>query len=359
MTKKELKTYEKMKKKQQREKKKKDEMRAKVAKYGKAFKPTQEGTLGDIDAIKENLANRHHNIDGKGKDKYKQALDDIYHMNQKKNGIRPDDWSKGKNKNNGYKPPGGMEDQSHNDVNQMPKDTRNYFDGDSTEEGASAMGKNEQLEVSEEANEGELVTTISKSYRVVEQVGHDNKSFTQGISYCSDGKIYESTGLYGQSKVRRINPDTFLVEKTIDSPNEFFGEGSTCFIGPDGKERLVEITWKQHRGFLYDVPSLEVVHSFDFETTPPSHQGWGITYDSKNHELIVSDGTPYLYFWDPDNFKIKRRVEVTRFDGRRQDMINELEFMDGLVCYNIWHQDQIICADPETGKSVREYGECG
>ena len=89
----------------------------------------------------------------------------------------------------------------------------------------------------------------------------------------------------------------------------------------------------------------------------PKNEGWGITYDASNQEFVVSDGTNTLYFWDRDTLAEKRRVAVTRLDGRPQDQLNELEFMDGLVCCNIWHEDDIICVDPTTGKSVREYGE--
>jgi len=256
----------------------------------------------------------------------------------------------------------GVDDkEEQDDTTKIPNDTTlNNVDGDTAVEDTNAEEINEQLEDAEKVNEGEIAdAAISTAYTVLEQVSHDNLSFTQGISYCSsDGKIYETTGLYGQSKVRRINPDTFEVEKSIDTPRQFFGEGSTCFIGRDGKEYLIEITWREQRGFIYDVPSLELVHSFDYTTTPPENQGWGITYDHKKNELIVSDGSEYLYFWDVETFKEKRKVAVTRFDGRRQDQINELEFMDGLVCYNVWHDEEIICADPETGKSVREYGEC-
>mmetsp|Transcript_12146 Transcript_12146/g.17469 ORF Transcript_12146/g.17469 Transcript_12146/m.17469 type:complete len:743 (+) Transcript_12146:122-2350(+) len=494
MTKKEFKAYKKMKKKEERQKRKKAKQEkleakaeAKAAKSGKVGKKKKkEGHLEDIDDIKEKLANRHHDSHGKEKNNHKHDIDDVYRMKQKHNGPRPDDWSRGKNRdkgndqdNDGGDSEGeqeetieaplddvgdvpeeeinseeteqlegaeedneGVEDtDEQDDTTDIQKDTRNYdVDGDSPEvdvngsetneevediEGGNDGGDdeeeqeeipeapldngndvpeeeineaetNEQLEDNEEdnegaesteegeeettvdgdvpaeeetdeaesnelvvdaeANEGELaVATISTAYTVLEQDTHDSMSFTQGISYCSDGKIYETTGLYGQSKVRRINPDTFEVEKSIDTPREFFGEGSTCFIGRDGKEYLIEITWRERRGFVYEVPSLEVLHSFDYTTTAPSHQGWGITYDPNNHELIVSDGSEYLYFWDVENFETKRKVEVTRFDGSIQTEINELEFMDGLVCYNIWHDDDIICADPETGKSVREY----
>ena len=520
MTKAELKAYKKMKKKEERQKRKKAKQEkmeaiaeAKAAKNGKAAKAAKngkagkkkkkEGHLEDIDDIKEKLANRHHETHGKEKNKHKNDIDDVYRMKQKHNGPRPDDWSRGKNRDKGNEQDDGgngeeeqeetteapldnvgddpeedinaaktneqsddteeanegakgmdeqLEDteeanegddeEEQEETNAIQKDTRNYdVDGDIPEEDANGSETNEQVEdieegndggddedkqgetieapldnvgdapeeeidaaetnekvedteqdnegsemdeqeeettvdgevpaeeetneaetneqvVDAEANEGELaVGTISTAYTVLEQDAHDNMSFTQGISYCSDGKIYETTGLYGQSKVRRINPDTFEVEKSIDTPREFFGEGSTCFIGRDGREYLIEITWRERRGFVYEVPSLEVLHSFDYTTTAPSHQGWGITYDPRNHELIVSDGSEFLYFWDVENFDTQRKVEVTRFDGSIQTQINELEFMDGLVCYNIWHNDDIICADPETGKSVREYGE--
>mmetsp|Transcript_20990 Transcript_20990/g.41867 ORF Transcript_20990/g.41867 Transcript_20990/m.41867 type:complete len:556 (+) Transcript_20990:115-1782(+) len=501
MTKAELKAYKKMKKKEERQKKKQhkeEEKQAKAAKKGKKGKPNKKkGHLEDIDDIKQKLANRHHESHGKSREKNKHAIDDAYRMKQKHNGPRPDDWSRGKNREKGneqndgadaeeeqeqtYEAPsdnagdasteetnaedtneqledteevteGADGNEEQEETTEIQKDTRNYdvdgdVDEDALEEDANAKENNEQVEDTEggddegeqeetteinedtsnvdgdvpteeetngsetneqvvdaeedvnevaddeeepeettsdtnsdvdgdvpaeeetngaetnepvvdaeEVSEAELpVATISTSYTVLEQDTHDSLSFTQGISYCSDGKIYETTGLYGQSKVRRINPDTFEVEKSIDTPREFFGEGSTCFIGKDGKEYLIEITWRERRGFVYEVPSLELLHSFDYTTTAPGNQGWGITYDPKNHELIVSDGSEYLYFWDVENFEMKRRVTVTRFDGEIQDQINELEFMDGLVCYNIWHEDEIICADPWTGKSVREY----
>eukprot|EP00986_Skeletonema_menzelii_P003211 scaffold967_cov148-Skeletonema_menzelii.AAC.5 len=456
MTKKEAKAYKQIMKKEERRKKKnkkEEEKNAKAAKKGKVGKPEKkEGFVGDIDDIKQKLANRHHDSHGE-KNKLANDLgtiDDIYREKRKHNGPRPDDWSRGKNRDKGNEindegdgkdeedtSDTPLNDEGDGDVEEIntaetieePKDTeelndgadgeeepeeaaeiqketRNYdIDNDTPEENTNTAGTNEQVDDTEDGNErgndkeeqddtteatnkdgvdggvpaeeetneaetneqvedtdeghdGELaVATISTAYTVLEQETHDSMSFTQGISYCSDGKIYETTGLYGQSKVRRINPDTFEVEKSIDTPREFFGEGSTCFIGRDGKEYLIEITWREHRGFVYEVPSLELLHSFDYTTTAPAHQGWGITYDPKKHELIVSDGSEYLYFWDIENFETKRKVAVTRFDGRKQTQINELEFMDGLVCYNIWHEDDIICADPETGKSVREYGE--
>mmetsp|Transcript_12163 Transcript_12163/g.28628 ORF Transcript_12163/g.28628 Transcript_12163/m.28628 type:complete len:769 (+) Transcript_12163:1-2307(+) len=198
-------------------------------------------------------------------------------------------------------------------------------------------------------------STISDDFDVIKQVKHDSLSFTQGLSYGSNGKLYETTGLNGQSKVRIINPETFEVEKSIDLDRSFFGEGSAFFKDKDGNARLIEITWKSRVGWIYDADTLDVIKEFTYATTAPQHQGWGITYDPSNQEFIVSDGSPFLYFWDRDTLLETRKVSVTRFNGRSQDQLNELEFIDGLVCCNIWHVDEIICVDPESGKSVREY----
>ncbi|KAL7541193.1 hypothetical protein ACHAXR_010715 [Thalassiosira sp. AJA248-18] len=205
-------------------------------------------------------------------------------------------------------------------------------------------------------NDNEPVGSIVNTFTVLEQVGHDITSFTQGLSYGSDGTLFETSGLYSQSKVRRINPDTFEVEKSTNLPVSFFGEGSTYYTDADGNGRLIELTWKKHIGFIYDSKTLKQVEQFEYTTTPSrGNEGWGITYDASNQEFIVSDGSQYLYFWDRDTLEEKRKVAVTRFDGKEQDQLNELEYIGGLVCCNIWHRDDIICVDPLTGKSVREY----
>ena len=179
----------------------------------------------------------------------------------------------------------------------------------------------------------------------------------QGLSYGNNGKIYETTGIYGSSTVRRINPDTFDVELSIDIDRKYFGEGSTFFTDADGNGRIIQITWKEQTGFIYDSETLQQLQEFKYTTTAPGHEGWGMTYDASNQEFIVSDGSEFLYFWDRDTLKEKRKVAVTRFSGKLQHQLNELEFMDGLVCCNIWHVDEIVCVDPSDGKSVREYGK--
>ncbi|KAL7536283.1 hypothetical protein ACHAXR_007046 [Thalassiosira sp. AJA248-18] len=188
--------------------------------------------------------------------------------------------------------------------------------------------------------------TIVNTFKVLEQVDHDATSFTQGLSY-GDGKIYETTGLYGQSKVRRINPATFAVELSVDADSIYFCEGSTFYTDADGNGRLIMITWQEQTGFIYDPETLQQLKKFEYSTTAPGHQGWGITYDASNAHFVVSDGSKYLYFWDRDTLEEKRKVAVTRFDGREQDRLNELEYMDGLVCCNIWYSDDMSSLWPE------------
>mmetsp|Transcript_21282 Transcript_21282/g.45158 ORF Transcript_21282/g.45158 Transcript_21282/m.45158 type:complete len:352 (-) Transcript_21282:61-1116(-) len=194
----------------------------------------------------------------------------------------------------------------------------------------------------------------TKQYEVLDMVGHDKTSFTQGLSYGSDGFLYETTGLNGKSKIRRINPTTFEVELSRDISSQYFGEGSTFYTDKDGNDRIIHITWKSQTGFIYDPTTLEQLSLFTYTTTTPKNQGWGITYDDNNQEFIVSDGSQYLYFWDRDTLAEKRRITVTRSDGTEQDELNELEMIDGLVCCNIWYSDEIICVNPQTGISEKE-----
>jgi len=225
--------------------------------------------------------------------------------------------------------------------------------GENSEAVAPVIEKEEEEEGGEP--EQELIKYITNVFTVLEQVDHDQTSFTQGLSYGNDGKIFETTGLYRNSKVRRINPDTFEVELSIDIDDQYFGEGSTFYSDADGNGRLIAITWQKQTGFIFDSETFEKLEEFKYTTTAPGHQGWGITYDASQQEFIVSDGSNFLYFWDRDTLVEKRKVAVTRFDGKEQNQLNELEFMDGLICCNIWHRDDIICVDPTTGKSVREY----
>lgn len=136
--------------------------------------------------------------------------------------------------------------------------------------------------------------------------------------------------------------------------SKFFAEGMQVY-GEAGNEKLIQLTWKERTGFIYDASSLEMIESFTFTTT--LNEGWGISYDKHNHEFIVSDGSSTLHFWDADSLKEKRRLKVTRQNGMDADELNELEFVKGKVLANVWYEDTILVINPSTGECEKEYGE--
>lgn len=133
---------------------------------------------------------------------------------------------------------------------------------------------------------------------------------------------------------------------------KYFAEGMQVY-GEPGNEKLIQLTWKQRNGFIYDARSLERIDTFTFSTT--NNEGWGICYDKDNHEFIVSDGSAYLHFWDADSLEEKRRLLVTRQSGMNAEDINELEFVKGRVLANVWYSDVLLVINPITGECEKEY----
>ncbi len=172
-------------------------------------------------------------------------------------------------------------------------------------------------------------------YRVVHAYPHDRTAFTEGLFYL-DGFLYESTGLEGRSSIRKEKLETGEVLQSRTVPPQYFGEGIVAW-----KDRLVELTWRSHVGFIYDLGTLAPFAQFQYPG-----EGWALTCD--DHRLIMSDGTSELRFLDPDTLKELGRVRVTD-DGRPVDQLNELEYVKGEVFANIWQTDRIARIDPKTG----------
>ena len=135
------------------------------------------------------------------------------------------------------------------------------------------------------------------TYDLVRAYPHDRNAFTQGLVY-EDGVLYESTGLYGYSTLRRVELETGTTTQVYALPNQFFGEGITIF-----DDKIIQLTWRSNRGFVYDKHSFELLQEFTYPT-----EGWGITYDGSR--LILSDGTATLYFLDPETLERVDQVEV-------------------------------------------------
>jgi glutamine cyclotransferase len=177
---------------------------------------------------------------------------------------------------------------------------------------------------------------LNYTYEVVKVYPHDQNAFTEGL-VIEKGVLYESTGLYGNSTLRRVELETGNVLQIYALPNQFFGEGITVF-----GDRIIQLTWQDHKGFVYDKHSFDLLREFSYPT-----EGWGITNDG--NQLIMSDGTANLYFLDPETFQKVGQVEVR--DGNASvTNLNELEYINGEVYANIWLTDKIAIINPQTGQ---------
>ena len=177
-----------------------------------------------------------------------------------------------------------------------------------------------------------LAPPVSVSY------AHDPNSYTQGLLW-HGGQLYESTGRYGQSTLSIRDLKTGRVLRSQALEPDFFGEG-LALIG----EELLQLTWKEHRVFVYDKATLRLKRTLSYEW-----EGWGATTDGRH--LIVSDGSALLRFLDPISLKEVRRITV--HDGDQAiEQLNELEYVQGEILANVYGSDHIARILPGSGQVV-------
>jgi len=173
-------------------------------------------------------------------------------------------------------------------------------------------------------------------YEVVNAYPHDTGAFTQGL-VSVDGKLYEGTGQEGRSSLREVEIQSGRVVKKVDVPEPFFAEGITFLNG-----KIYQLTWQHQIGFIYNTQTFQKIGQFTY-----TGEGWGITNDG--HSLITSDGSNRLRFLDPDSFRVTKTIAVT--DGRTPvNQLNELEYVNGEIYANIWHDQRIVTIDPQNGR---------
>ena len=180
--------------------------------------------------------------------------------------------------------------------------------------------------------------TARLSYRVISEYAHDREAFTQGLVY-HRGVLYESTGRYGVSTVRKVALESGRVLAQRVLPARYFGEGLTV-----AGDRLIQLTWREGTGLVYDPETLELIETFHYPI-----QGWGLAYDGS--WLYMSDGSAVLYRLDPDTYGIVGKVEV-RDEHGPVARLNELEFVKGFLYANVWQDDRIARIDPGSGRVV-------
>jgi glutaminyl-peptide cyclotransferase len=171
---------------------------------------------------------------------------------------------------------------------------------------------------------------------VVRTYPHDPHAFTQGLEYYG-GYLYESTGIAGQSTLRKVALETGDVVQKVSLPRQYFGEGLTIFHG-----KIYQLTWLSKKGFVYDLGTFRQIADFPYDG-----EGWGFTHDDTS--LIMSDGTNRIRYLDPVSFAVKRTLEV--YAGREAVVnVNELEYINGQIFANIWHSPRIARIDAHSGQ---------
>lgn len=185
------------------------------------------------------------------------------------------------------------------------------------------------------------ITPEKFSYKIVKAYPHNIKYFTEGLEI-RNGFLYESTGQEGTSSIYKMDLSNLKVAKEYKLDDKYFGEGITIL-----NKKLYQLTYKTQIGFVRDPDTFELLKTWNYK----NEQGWGMTNDGK--ELIMSDGTEFLYYLDPETLTQVKRLQVCNNKGTVINL-NELEYINGEIWANIWTTDTIVKIDPKTGKIVAE-----
>ena len=172
--------------------------------------------------------------------------------------------------------------------------------------------------------------------RVVAKYPHARDAFTQGLLW-HDGAMYESTGRYGRSSLRRVRLEDgeVLAERSLDP--SFFGEGLALV-----DDRLVQLTWRSGVAVVSDLESLEPQEMLRYPG-----EGWGLCFDGA--DLVMSDGSSILELRDPDTMALLREMTVWRGE-RPVRNLNELECVGDDIYANVWQSNEIMRIDAKTGR---------
>jgi glutamine cyclotransferase len=177
--------------------------------------------------------------------------------------------------------------------------------------------------------------TLAYGYRIIHVYPHDRTAFTQGLEY-RGGYLYEGTGLNGRSSLRKVDLETGKVLQDTRLEPKYFGEGITLL-----DQRIIELTWQSHRGFVYDRNTFQLIRVFEYPG-----EGWGLTNDGR--QIYMSDGTAQIRCWNPSTLQEVRRIRV--HDGQLPiQSLNELEYVHGEIYANVWQTDRIAIIAPADG----------
>lgn len=174
-------------------------------------------------------------------------------------------------------------------------------------------------------------------YRVLETYPHDMNAYTQGLEFKND-TLYESTGMYGKSSLRKTVYQTGKVLQIVDLADTYFGEGLTI-IG----DQILQLTWRENTGFIYNLDNLERTGSFVYNE---SKEGWGLCNDGT--KIFKSDGTEKIWTLNSETLAEEDHIEIYT-NKSVIDNVNELEWVEGKIYANVYQKDAIAIVNPATG----------
>lgn len=181
------------------------------------------------------------------------------------------------------------------------------------------------------------VTPKLVKFKIINTYPHDIKAYTQGLEFVGD-TLYESTGLYGFSSLRKVDYRTGTVLKKIDLDKKYFGEGITVL-----NDKIYQLTWQEKAGFVYNRKTFAQIGTFSYQN---STEGWGLCHDGKT--IYKSDGTEKIWTLKEGTLEESGFIQVCT-DTRLIESVNELEWVDGKIYANIYRRNAIAIINPENG----------
>ena len=195
----------------------------------------------------------------------------------------------------------------------------------------------DQYEISKKITVLSSITPKLYTYRILEEYPHDTNAYTQGLEFKND-TLYESTGQYKNSSLRKTNYKTGEIYTKISLDDAYFGEGLTIL-----NEKIYQLTWREKTGFIYDLNTLRKIGSFVYGR---SSEGWGLCQDGES--IYKSDGTQRIWRLNANTLNEEGFIEIYTNSSKIKS-VNELEWVNGKIYANIYLRDAIAIVDPKNG----------
>lgn len=176
------------------------------------------------------------------------------------------------------------------------------------------------------------------TYKILETYPHDINAYTQGLEFKND-TLYESTGQYKESSLRKTNYKTGEVLKMVKLGDHYFGEGLTIL-----NNKIYLLTWRENTGFIYNLETMEQTGTFVYGQ---SKEGWGLCHDAENN-IYKSDGTDKIWTLNPNTLAEKDYIEIFT-NTSKINSVNELEWVEGKIYANVYQQGSVAIIDPRNG----------